>query len=290
MKWEHPMRRLIPEKELRDNKSLKQETKKYEKYLQALFFVADNTSLDTKKNTEWIAQCKPISTRFIFQSLAFMDVVSGTEINLIHDDEQSKSKDLFISVEGAHTLFRAQFETYLLYHFIFISPQTEDEMKFRSLIWQFGNLWQQQKAIEQKTGKETFDTPCLNLMERIKKEIESSPYFLALSKNQQTCILKGDSKILIKWTEINKQAGFEGVAKFKGLYAYLCSSYFFNEDTYSWKANSSEAAKLMQLSGLLICRLIFNLQLLHKDLEKQFKKLPVTIQAEIKKANSIFSS
>src|SRR5690606_37728453 len=136
--------------------------------------------------------------KFFNHTAAILEIASLEKIKLKAVDNKTVEYSLSHS-DAVNILFRAQYESYLLFYFLFASTRSAEERNFKILVWKFGHVFQEFKRTADKGFSKTVLAKKEAKLNNMKIEIQQSPFFVILTKNQQNCVLKGDSKILIKW-------------------------------------------------------------------------------------------
>lgn len=133
---------------------------------------------------EWMEFSTLLLDKFAIHSMSFYHLSKGI-IEHRKSGEQIKmyGYDLFT----VNTTFRALIETYITFHNIFIESKTEEETKFRFLLWKLDGLYQKQKYdIEYKDFENAKEILKLGeeLIERTKIQIEESKYYTAFNSTE----------------------------------------------------------------------------------------------------------
>ena len=126
----------------------------------------------------------------------------------------------FNDFTSLNIIARAAFETFLVFHHIYISPSTDGEKDFKYYSWLLSGLVPRQKFYT--TSQESKD-----LLKRegdyidfIITKLNDNKYFKALEKKQQNKITKSGYWRLKSWKEIALSAGLHEIHA-KSLYSYL---------------------------------------------------------------------
>ena len=127
----------------------------------------------------------------------------------------------FPDATSIHVLGRAAIETFLIFHYVFETPQNEAEKDFKYLTWQLSGLLERQsypvwseKAREQlRSEKEIIDD--------LVKKLECNSHFKMLTPKQQKSIIEKGKWRFHSWKEIGLSAGLSDVHA-ESYYSYLC--------------------------------------------------------------------
>jgi hypothetical protein len=114
----------------------------------------------------------------------------------------------FFDPASMNALARATIESFLVFHYVFVSPQGERQCELRHLSWRLADLMERQEV--RATDPESVDKlqEERRVIEAIRSRLQRSPEFRTLTLKQQRGLL--DKKIwrLSKWTDIARDAGF----------------------------------------------------------------------------------
>jgi len=115
----------------------------------------------------------------------------------------------FIDSPSVDVLARAAFETFLVFHYIYIAPKTHEEKEFRYLAWTAELVKRQYLPVstqehQQKLAKERKD------LDDLHKRLRSNASFQKLTTKQQKDVLEGRWRLL-SWQKIAEDAGLAKV-------------------------------------------------------------------------------
>lgn len=159
---------------------------------------------------EWMEFSTLLLDKFAIHSMSFYHLSKGI-VEHKKSGEQIKMRgyDLFT----INTTFRALIETYITFNNVFIEPKTEEETKFRFLLWKLDGPYQKQKY---DIGYEDFERAKeivkrdLELIEGTKNQIENSEFYNAYNIREILKIYNPEKKssnwrFLIKNEKIRPQ-------------------------------------------------------------------------------------
>lgn len=129
----------------------------------------------------WEYYFETIIHKILFHSLSISELSKGIEIK----SERLKVNTKVLDTPSIFILTRSIIESFLTLEYIYIEDIPEEEKFFRFKLWEMSGLLSRQnfdtegkKELEEKKQNEK------ELIEKIKKEIESHPKFSALGKQQ----------------------------------------------------------------------------------------------------------
>ncbi|MEA1997103.1 MAG: hypothetical protein U9N45_05665 [Gemmatimonadota bacterium] len=115
--------------------------------------------------------------------------------------------DLF-DIGSVNILAKASLETFLVFYFIFVIPETEEEKDFRYWSWILGGLLEKQKCIKLSSEDRSLLDKQKELIDEVKKKLTGNPGYPEFSDRQQKKLLeKGDWKLQEPWCKIGISAG-----------------------------------------------------------------------------------
>lgn len=127
----------------------------------------------------------------------------------------------FFDSASINVLGRAALETFLVFHYVFVAPASEQEKDFRYHSWALAGLLARQnfpvQTIEGKQGLEK-DKEIIRSLQSI---LENNPLFKKLTPKQQKNLLNKGKWRLESWTKIAQSAGLSDLHA-NNFYRYLC--------------------------------------------------------------------
>jgi len=128
----------------------------------------------------------------------------------------------FFDTASINVLARATLESYLVFNYIFIEPQTEEEKRFRYSAWLLSDLMEKQKfPTRSPQGKKILEDDDVTIKD-MKSTITKNSFFLRLTEKQQKALLDRGAWRVKSWTEIGMSAGLSEIHA-KSFYKHLCS-------------------------------------------------------------------
>jgi hypothetical protein len=163
----------------------------------------------------WLNDAQTLA-RKIFEHLASLRLLTSAQCVEI---DESRSFE-FIDHGSAKVVARAALETYLVFFFIY-GGSDRPRSEFRHKIWRYGGLADRQKSYAATAEARSIKATEKTEMDRLKKEIESSPHLRAYPRDAAKRILKGEWRGSDSWAALGKYAGFHE-NYFQDIYGYLC--------------------------------------------------------------------
>lgn len=126
----------------------------------------------------------------------------------------------FIDHASIKVIARAAFETYLVFFFIYGGSDAALG-EFRHTIWRYAGLIDRQKSPATTAEARQVQADEKKEIERLKPDIEASPYLRAYAAQQAKKILAGEWRGGDPWHSLGTSAGFHE-SYFRSVYGYLC--------------------------------------------------------------------
>lgn len=127
----------------------------------------------------------------------------------------------FIDSASINVLGRAALETFLVFHYVFVAPRSEDERNFRYMSWSLAGFIERQTfPVQSPKGKELLSKK-RELIGPLQTKLKDNRYFKALTQKQQRNLLEKGQWKLHSWKEIALSAGLSN-GHAEAFYSYLC--------------------------------------------------------------------
>jgi hypothetical protein len=145
--------------------------------------------------------------------------------SILYLSRSTTTKDLdipisFFDLASINVLTRSAFETFLIFHHVFIEPKSEEEKDFRYYSWTLAGLLERQKySIKSQKGKEQLKTE-REIIKSLQIKLKDNSCFEKLTEKQQNNLIeKGIWRP--SWKDIGLSAGLNELhaAEF---YSFLC--------------------------------------------------------------------
>jgi hypothetical protein len=237
----------------------------------------------------WQKYSETLFYKFAFHSFTLHEILSGLKISSVYFKEETDGKVL-IDISSAKTIFRAQFEAFLMYHYIYVNPIDDKLKELRYNAWIYSSLMQRQEfPAETEFGKQQKEKG-LDEINRMKVLISNLSSFKHLTPKQQHSLLKsGSGKLFSHWATILKETGFSEKNHFYTIYTIL-SMYSHSEGlsiiqlSHQPDRNKNVTAQAnldLHHSKLLICLMIKSIMSQYSAVKKKFESLSDQLKYDI---------
>lgn len=187
------------------------------KLLDLLFKVVNANIGPLKDTDDRFLWAEDIVTKFFHHATSILYLSRETQVS---DFPSAPLK--FIDPASITVLARAALESFLTFHYVFISPGTAKEKNCRYWAWRAAGLTTRQsfpiqhiEEYKQQLSEEK------KKVDELYTKLNSNSVFLQLSKDQKKKILKGEWR-LKSWPDIAQSAGLaKDLATNKCIYSYL---------------------------------------------------------------------
>ena len=172
-----------------------------------------NKGLPVSNEREWYAE--GLANKFF--NHAFTVIRLSVTKNIL--DLQSRQIEIS-ALASVDVLTRAAFEAFLVFHYVFFMPKTEEEQDYKYLVYRLGGIMERQNL---PANSDEFKQKLIEdrqAIADIRKKLESNTIFQSLSEKQKQTILKGRWRSL-SWSDIAKEAKLD-VLLASHAYRQLC--------------------------------------------------------------------
>lgn len=270
-------------------KDLEINLEEYHKFLDVLMFLHETLSELKIKMEEWQVYSDTLITKFYLHSNTLFIILSGTQMFSKYFENGNLDKKI-LDIPSSKVILRAQLESFLMYHHIYVNSDNKDEKKLRFNAWMHKSLVKRQE-FEAKTKfsqkQKEKDAIEISKIEQIMQELNS---FGKLTEKQQISLLKnGSDKLFKHWNEILIETGFKKGSTYFKFYKLL-SSYAHSEalsilqlkgSKLGYNKYNGTANLNLFLSKILICKMIITIKKLYKIVEIKYNTLPQNIQDKV---------
>ncbi len=194
---------------------LKKETE-YIKLLEIFIQVVEANKGKVVGNEEWILDAEGLALKFCAHVASAYYLFQGTSIR-----KMSFGDINFFDSASINVVSRAAFETFLIFHHIFIYPTSIEERDFRYISWVLSGLIERQNfPVLSKKGKKQIENEKEILNSYIDK-LKTNQHFEALTPKQKRAIIEKGNWRFSSWSDISVEAGLD-VTHGTSFYKYLC--------------------------------------------------------------------
>lgn len=185
----------------------------------------------------------------------------------------------FFDPASMNVLSRATIESFLVFHYVFAAPETDEERELRHSSWVLADLVERQElpvSLPESKEKQRQEKQVIqSLMQKIQRNSE----FQKLSLRQQKALLDKKQWRRHSWTEIARNAGLSRLHA-EHMYRYLCS-YAHSGSLSVMQVRQAETKKDQQFLAETTLRLInVALAFMTKTYCSMFEKAQVALLKE----------
>ncbi|MBN1547188.1 MAG: hypothetical protein JW902_11060 [Syntrophaceae bacterium] len=181
-------------------------------------------TVDSKRGTKlpasdkWLFDAETLAVKLYYHLASVFHLSFGTGVPGREDH-----KNTFFDHASINVLARAALETYLTFFFIYCDSNAGiEERRFRHSVWKLSTPTDRQGfnvvsevALQALAVEKQY-------MEKMLREIEETPVFLAMNETLRKKARKGEWRLGKGWADLAEIAGF-AKQTFRPVYSYLCS-------------------------------------------------------------------
>lgn len=263
--------------------------KEYHEFLDALMYLHETLAELKVKMEDWRVYSDTLMTKFFFHSNTIHSILKGSRLKSRYFNEGKLDKKI-LDIPSLKVVLRAQLETFLMYHHLYVNPQSDDLKELRVHSWIHASLLKRGKLpASTPTGQQqkAKDEKEILRLTTLMKELKS---FTTLTQNQQTRLISsGSDKLFLHWDKIFIETGFDKGSQYFQYY-FILSSYAHSEalsilqikdSRLGYNKHNKSANLNLFLSKLLICKMIMSIKKLFKVVEIKYNMLPQAIQDKV---------
>jgi hypothetical protein len=184
----------------------------YQKLLDVLIAVTEANKGVPAGDDDRVLDAEGLALKFFFHAASALYLYRSTSL-----PEFGAS---FFDPGSVNVLCRAAIETFLVFHHVFVEPQSDDEHNCRYMAWVLAGYLERQKLpVWSAEGKAALQCEA-RLISPLTEKLKANAVYRGLPTAHQKKLLKGEWR-LRSWTEIGRSAGLHDVYA-KAFYAYLC--------------------------------------------------------------------
>lgn len=166
--------------------------------------------------------------KFYLHGITLYQIGNGFKIQSNYLDNKILSKTDFIDISSLFTVGRAQLETLLMYHHIYVNVKDDDVQNLRYYSWLHSALLQRLQFQDGHISLDIVENTKLEI-EQLKNKIINCPAYSKLTDKQQKALIsKGNGKTFKQWHNIFEDCNFSKRGFVEKLY-YLLSCYAHSE-------------------------------------------------------------
>lgn len=164
----------------------------------------------------WI-DCDWLAMKLFFHAASAYHLAQGTQLKSLVGEAAC-----FVDHASVKVLARAALEAYLVFCYVFVQPESPDDLEFRYLAWKLGGLAMREvfPAQLEESRRQIVEEKRLN--EELRDRIRQTRRFQNLSNGQKRAVLEKRKWRFEGWVPIARAAGF-GEQYSRLLYGFLSS-------------------------------------------------------------------
>lgn len=195
-----------------------QEEQDYIGLLETLIKVAEANKGAALGEDNRLLEAEGLCKKFIGHAASALYLFGSTTLPSVKGTDRGIS--LFDS-GSINVLGRAALESFLVFHYVFVEPQSDDEKDFRYYLWLHASYIDRQKfPYRSEEGKKQL-TDEKNIIDALKEKIDNNNMFKQLDEKKKKKLLKGEWR-LQSWTDTGTSAGLSKILA-KQFYGHLCA-------------------------------------------------------------------
>lgn len=220
----------------------------YIKLLEGFINICEANKGLAVKNENWILDAEGLALKFCAHATSALYLFRGTKIPEIKIGNIS-----FFDYASLNILCRAAFETFLIFHHLFIQPNSDEEKEFRYDSWVLSGLLERQGfPVKSPQGIKLIESE-RSIINSLKDRLHKNKVFINLTHKQQRTITEKGNWRRKSWYEIAKDSGLDETHA-GSFYRYLCG-YAHSGSLSSLQLRESqtrETQKQMAESGMTL--------------------------------------
>lgn len=213
-----------------------QEQDDYIKLLETLIKVVDSNEGTALGRDNRLLEAEGLCMKFIGHVSSALYLFGSTTLPSVKVTNRGIS---FFDPGSINVLGRAALESFLVFHYVFIEPQSDDEKDFRYYSWVYASLLERQKFPSRSEEGKRQLTDEKKIIDALKEKIKNSSFLKQFDKKEKEKLFKkidkGDKEVWRlqwqrenkqwqpqSWTNISMSAGLSKILA-KQFYGYLCA-------------------------------------------------------------------
>lgn len=196
-----------------------QEEKDYIKLLETLIKVAEANKGVTLGEDNRLLEAEGLCKKFIGHAASALYLFRSTTLPSVKVTDRGIS---FFDSGSINVLGRAALESFLVFHYVFIEPRSDDEKDFRYYLWLHASYLDRQKfPTRSEDGKKQLNDE-KKIIDALKEKINNNSVFKQLDEKKKKKLVEKGQWRLQSWTDIGVAAGLSEILA-KQYYGHLCA-------------------------------------------------------------------
>lgn len=279
--------RAIALSEKYEHGDLVQDLKEYQVLCDTLIYIHEAIAEEKVEVLYWQKTSEALFYKFLFHGMTLQQILKGVEIESDYYKAEFEGKPI-TDISSAKTVFRAQFEAFLMYHHIYVNPTSDSLKELRYNAWIYSSLMQRQDFPATTDFAKRGKAKDLVELEKLKEIIVKLDAYQGLTEKQQKSLLsKGSGKLFSHWAAILNETGFDANSNLYVIYTLLCI-YAHSEGLSIIQLNSGDGDDKkaqgridIHHAKILACLMINSIKGLYKVVEKRYETLPEQVRYDI---------
>jgi hypothetical protein len=184
----------------------------YQRLLKVLIDVGEANKGVVTGHDDRVLDAEGLALKFVFHAASALYLYRSTSL-----PEFGAS---FFDPGSVNVLSRAALETFLVFYYVFVEPQSDEERDWRYIAWVLGGYLERQELPVWSTEGQAAMQREARLISPLTEKLKANVAFRQLPAGDQKKLLKGKWR-LRSWTSIGRSAGLHDVNA-KAFYSYLC--------------------------------------------------------------------
>jgi len=184
----------------------------YQRVLEVLIDVTEANKGVPAGHDDRILDAEGLALKFVFHAASALYLYRSTSVPEIGAS--------FFDPGSVNVLCRAALETFLVFHYVFVEPQSDDDRDCRYVAWVLAGYLERQKLPVWSSEARVIMDHAASRIAPFKEQLTANAAFCRLPPTDQKKLLKGDWR-LQSWSKIGRSAGLHDVNS-TAFYSYLC--------------------------------------------------------------------
>lgn len=268
---------------------IKEQLEEYHKLVDTLIYLNETLREEEVIIQYWEKYSETLLLKFALHGLTVYDILQGHTLKSRYYEKELSGKSI-IDAASAKVVLRSQLETFLMYHYIYVNPESDDEKQLRYHAWIYSSILSRQNFPFQSEYARQQREKDQKAMEDAKKEMQGLSSFQRLSEKQKKGLLDvGTGKLFNNWSTILKETGFSEKHALSVMY-YHWSIYAHAEglsavqltgSAFTVKKQGLDMLLDLQSSKFMICLMITALAQKYTVIQKRLTNLPDALRFDI---------
>lgn len=260
----------------------------YHLFLDTLMYMNEVLTEQKLPIKPWQKFSETLPMKFVLHGFTLHRIWSGFTLQSSYYKKMAVVS--YIDVESAKAVLRSQMETFLMYHYIYINPSSDDTKELRYHSWVYTGLLHRQQFPSKTEFAKAQRVRDEKEIARIKEIIINLPAYKSLSEKQQAALIKdGSAKLFNHWSTIMTETGFIKNNSFSLFYTML-SMYAHSEGLSAIQLNAAVGDPYFRIqqsmtdchhATQLTCLMIEAMVGLWPAVKARFEKLPEQLQWDV---------